>query len=118
VLPRAVQLPPALLERLTELYLCGEKGECAVLYTPGNDEAFAVLSADLGRTTRLTRGNGDWRGAAVTISAAAVTDAEQDARSTANERRADAIRAGKVNIREVRKRQVFIGDEPVGQPFD
>lgn len=118
VLPRAVPLPPALLERLTELYLCGEKGECAVLYTPGNDEAFAVLSADLGRTTRLTRGNGDWRGAAVTISAAAVTDAEQDARSTANERRADAIRAGKVNIREVRKRQVFIGDEPVGQPFD
>ncbi len=113
VYPKGTMLPPALRERLTEYDACGGDRPCNVIFRPAAQEAIVVGRSS---TRRIAKGKGDWdqsvaEAASKAIDVAATEDNDVKVRNS-------AFAAGKVEIRTVQKRQVFIDGKPVGQPFD
>ncbi len=145
ILPVPVALPDDLRRRLTQYDACADAGACAVIYTPGANEAFVARAAtrcgskaqcpsivvdiegNPARTlpammaTRLTRGPKGWLTDETQPRLRTLTPAERkvrDAAARAEEaRRAAVIRSRAVEVREVRRRQIFVGGEPVGEAF-
>ncbi len=123
ILPQKVALEPRLRERLTDYDACQPSGICELHYVPG--EAYAVMIRAPDRNCRdcapvvslLVRGQkGDW-GKGETMNAAVRAENEAIAVRAAQERTAAAVRAGKVELRTVQRRQVFIDGEPFGDPI-
>lgn len=113
VYPKGAVLPAALRERLTEYDACMGQKPCNVIFRPDTDEALVVRSYN---TQRIVKGKGDWNQsnaetASKAIEVAATKDSEIKSRNA-------AFAAGKVEIRTVQQRQVFIDGKPVGQPFE
>jgi hypothetical protein len=121
VLPKPVALPPALIERLSSYNHCRSQGPCFVFYEAGADSAVAIsspvcpdlreggIAEDLCETQvstlRLTRrgwGPGDPARASDEVSRAQL----------------EALRRNQVEIRQVTRRQVFIGGHPAGEAFE
>lgn len=147
ILPKKVLLPPDLRHRLTNYDACDSTGICAVIYTPGAGEVFGARNwspaftgdgnaavATVGRakfitlgenigtqTFRLTRTAKGWFDVEEPLARAA-TLADEKTRTVDAQaeqlRQYDAIRSGDVEIREVRRRQIFVGGKPVGNAFD
>lgn len=115
VKPKAVPLPRDLLVALSQFSPCETKGGCVLFYVPGQADAVAVMKAcrdcgvDVERFSQSA--NGNW---------SRTNDFATPPGSSADRDRAEseAIAAGKVDIREVRRRQVYVGGKPVGAPFE
>ena len=129
VLPDPVPVPQALREQLTEWNGCGGEsaGPCTVLYKKDSTEALAARDACIaGLTLRtvdqtLTAGSSGCKftryrriGDAWTM---AGTDEERPLDAPQLAALKAGLAAGKVEIRTVPSRQVFVGGVPVGDPF-
>lgn len=113
VYPKGAVLPPDLRERLTEYDACSGERPCNVIFQPEAGEAIVIGRYD---TQRIIKGKGGWgqsaaKAAADAINVAATEENDVKARNA-------AFAAGKVEIRTVQQRQVFIDGKPVGQPFE
>ena len=125
VLPVNVPVPPALRGRLADRGECGDdKDHCTLLYTSGATEAFAVRDSCLERKideasaryapscepTYYRLEIGEWKEGGKSY----------DADWTPEQRGAlkKGLAEGKVEIRSVPSRRLFVGGVPVGQPFE
>lgn len=144
VRPAAVPLPPALrdavLGRPSRPGACTGEGECLLFWRPGQTTAIVLMdhcAAPLidrdGQTVPRVRcsiepailelASGRWRDAVggdgidsrALTEPAGVTPTEE---RMVLERQRAAIDRGEVEIREVRRRQLFIGDRPEGNSFE
>lgn len=133
VRPAAVELPDELRRAVTDRG-CFGTGECFLFWTPGATTAVAVLDgcaeSIVGReaqsnpdtictieVTALEFRDGE------RIAAESLDDFSEDRISQEEEERGlraerAALDAGRVEIRTVTRRQVFIGDRPVGNAFE
>ncbi|MHA6722591.1 DUF4153 domain-containing protein [Sphingomonas sp. RS2018] len=124
VLPQAVPLPPGLVALLPGWDACGDTSNrgCVVLYRPGANEAVMVAGGCVAQpgserhvtvcaVRRLALAGGKWR--VVEPYQAAPTS---DEATTAALREAAA--QGAVEVRDVTRRQVFIGGRAVGDVFE
>jgi len=103
VFPKGSSLSPDLRARLTEWDACGTAAPCHVIIRP--DEVLVVRP---GTVAMLTLRDGKW-----TSTNEAVTPAPIDERALAR-----AFGQGRVEIRDVKRRQVFIDGKPVGAAFE
>lgn len=114
ILPRPVALPDDLKQILAQRWRCGD-ARCTLFFLSDSqallftDRCFDPLSS-CADPTRLARGPSGW--AEVDASTPPVTDA------ATRRAVADAYRAGRIEIRTVPRRQVFVGGKPVGDPFE
>jgi len=131
ILPAKVPLDAKLRARLTQYDACRTAkpmDKCELRYVPGED--FALVTHLPGsdcpdcapETILLLRGaRGDWGNASDEIngSADAVINALKNASAIRAEKmkEAAAIRAGKVEVRMVQRRQLFINGRPFGDPL-
>ncbi|MBA16960.1 MAG: hypothetical protein CMN73_11500, partial [Sphingomonas sp.] len=139
ILPTEVALPDSLSEVIGGVWGCARDRGCTLLYTEGADEAFvlpndcfaapeqpveaqskpesnprAVLEPapfyGVGcKGTRLVRTDDGW----ANVSA---LDAERGEAQSARLR--EGFARGDIEIRTVESRQIFVGGEPVGEPFE
>lgn len=123
ILPRTVPLEAGLRQRLVNENACGSRGDCVVHYVPPQDYAVVVA----GRPPRcngcsetihlLKRDKGKW------FVDNSFSIAENDIAGKKSAAESDiaakiaAIRAGKVEMRPVQQRQLFIDGKPAGSPM-
>ncbi|HEY4545399.1 MAG TPA: DUF4153 domain-containing protein [Pedomonas sp.] len=108
VLPKGSELPADFKKQLTSHDACGLNAPCVVLHEAGSREAIVVTL----HTVNMWRQDGGiWRN--VTYD---TRDPEALAAST--QQQAAALKAGQVEIRPVARRQVYVGGQPVGPPFE
>ncbi|MEE4451557.1 DUF4153 domain-containing protein [Novosphingobium resinovorum] len=105
VLPHGSQLPAALYEELSGYSACYTAKACVVRHEPGSREAVIVTSSG----TSLYRLDGDaWKA--------------DDRNPVRSEKQGDRIRegvaAGKVEVRTVTRRQVYVDGLPLGETFE
>lgn len=119
IIPQKVPLDQKLRERLTDYNACGASGPCLLRYVAGAPYAvvMSLPRADCsqcnpGVPRLLLRGKGDW-GEPDYGPMLAVDVDKNGAR-----RRLDAVKAGKVELRIVQRRQLFVDGKPVGSTFD
>lgn len=129
--PVKVPLPDALRSALASPGrfgggVCREEGRCYLFWTPGDRTAAVVhdpcpSGADKPSTgcymqfATLVQHGDDWVDAMATPSPITVDAGREDA-DAAQRRR--AVEQGAVEVREVTRRQLFIGGEPVGGIFE
>lgn len=136
VLPVAVPVPLALREKLTDWQGCStdQKNRCTLLYTPGATEAVSISQScidDLARdpeekglrgvpVIRVLRSGCGGSRYRLTGDTWQRVDENTRAPLTSAERAAlkAGEAAGKVEIRSVPARRVFVGGVPVGDPFE
>lgn len=109
---------------------CTGKGDCYLYWRPADATAVAImdrcpsgLPKDSHRfscgvkETVLTRSSGRWlRPNDAPLSSGPTPTVQQQ--SVEETRRRGALRRGEIEVREVRRRQVFIGGEPIGSDFE
>jgi len=114
VVPRSIPVPPQMREELARTGACSG-GECFLLWDGNASEAFAVsfrCPECETQTARLLRdARGQWSIADPDI----VANAARPQQNAALRR---AVAAGRVEVRTVPRRQVFIDGRPVGQLFE
>ena len=117
ILPVDVVLPEALSAAIIRLDDCQSAKRCLLLHTVGSDEAIQLIQycEDCAPTTnRYLRDGSEWR----------VGNRLDNDIGSPNERRrrnsglGQSIDSRKVAVREVKRRQIFVGDEPVGDVFE
>ncbi len=115
ILPVAVPIPDALATAIAQNNDCEGAVQCVLLYNAGASDAMQIVqSCDTCNafTNRYVLRDGIWKtGIDFSGDGTVNGDAEQRAR-------AKAIGEGKVSIRDVKRRQVFVRDEPVGDVFE
>ena len=124
ILPVPVPVPPALRDRLAHSDMCGSSQSCVLLYRPGEDSAVLIATPcdTCDPTIRpVYARDGKWEERQGGGPAMVWTpDAVKEGYPSAAEREAvkTAIDQGKVEIRPVERRQLFIDGKPAGQPFE
>ena len=135
--PAGTQVPPALLRAVQDDYdmrSCGRRGDCRFYFRPAEGAVIVVADecttirrraeadrATLGEcglnTTVFAERNGRWDRVDTRVARTrpAMT-AEQERASLTRE--GDALRRGEVEIRRVERRQLFVGGQPVNEPFE
>lgn len=109
---------------------CTGKGECFLFWQPAEPVAVAVMdrcasgpppegrryACNLKRIVLIHSG-GRWHDPEEgPVGAPVTTTPAQEA--AAQRRQREALRQGRIEVREVRRRQVFVGGEPVGSEFE
>ena len=118
ILPRPVPLPPGLRQRIAGFDACTALHRCTLLYLPGALEATLVGSGtNDAPTVQLKAGTAGWVTLAEASSNAAWDRHRADNAATIA-RRTAAVARGEVEVREVKRRQIFIGGEPAGEVFE
>lgn len=124
ILPAKVVLPEALRDRLANSDMCGSSQACTLLYLPGETSA-VLITTPCDNCDPMIRPvyaqDGKWeerQGGSMAMTVPAVSfkggyPTEADRRVVA-----DAIRQGKLEIKPVQRRQLFIDGRPAGQPFE
>ena len=107
ILPRPVELPAALHEKLSQYNACGLHGPCAVIHEAGSDEAIIVVGQNV---TLWHREGASWQPVEPAYGIAAPLRVRP-------EQLDKAVAAGKVEVRTIQRRQVFIDGQPVGADF-
>jgi hypothetical protein len=107
ILPRGTTLPEALVDRMTDYAACWNSGPCVVLHRPGSHEAVIANRTD---ANVWTDSDGPWR-----LRPVSRPYANDKART---ERIEQGLKDGKVEIRNVTRRQIFVDGEPVGSDFE
>jgi hypothetical protein len=105
ILPRKIALPEQLLQKLPNYNACGSEGFCAVVHEAGSDEAI-IQQGNRVRVWKQEGGN--WK--------AVPLIAPYPGRERMDELER-AVAAGKVEIRRLDIRQVYVNGQPVGDPF-
>lgn len=121
VLPAGAALPPQLIDALGSGYHCRSDTRCTVLILSANEavvfneNCFAYANSDAKPTTyscmggdRFVLRDGSWTEVQDTR---LIAPAERD-------QAASGYKEGKVEVRTVPRRQVFVGGVPVGAPFE
>lgn len=126
ILPRKVALPVGLRAALEQNIQCPKEG-CVLLYEDGSDIALAVTPSNCDVRNlpvgELPRGQCDpnvqtlYRNGEVWLPIRLET-LPAKARASRQKLLAEAMARGAVEIRDVRRRQVFVAGEPVGQAFE
>ncbi|KQS01598.1 hypothetical protein ASG11_17595 [Sphingomonas sp. Leaf357] len=131
VLPRAVPVPEDLRKLLTDWTACtaNDKNRCTLLYASGSAEAIAlrdtcidelrsqdgkakapVIRIDRCGPAHFILRDGKWR------------ELRDNEKAPIDEAQIEALKAalaaGRVDVRPVTVRQVFVGGVPVGEPFE
>ena len=117
ILPSDTVLPEALSAAIIRTDDCQSAKRCVLLYSTGSDEAIQLIQycencAPI--TNRYLRSDDEWR----------TSNGSNKNNGTPNEQRlrniafGESIGSGKISVREVKRRQVFVGDEPVGDAFE
>jgi hypothetical protein len=117
ILPVDVAIPEVLSAAIARQDNCESAKRCLLLYEAGNDEAIQLIQycEDCAATTNhYARKGSDWQ-VSSRLNAAPVSPDAQKRRNTAV---GTSIDAGKVTVRDVKRRQVFVGDEPIGDVFE
>ncbi|HEX8238585.1 MAG TPA: DUF4153 domain-containing protein [Allosphingosinicella sp.] len=135
VFPAGVAVPPelqaAVVRRTGRLGFCAGSGECFLFWRPGERIAVAVMDpcpdgqsneasrsgCELRQTPVHERG-GRWLLPEEVLGEEVTREAAADLQAARRARQRDALRRGRVEVREVGRRQVFIGGEPVGPVFE
>lgn len=115
ILPVAVSIPDALATAIARNNDCEGAAQCVLLYDAGASEAVqAVQSCDRCNifTIRYVLREGEWK-TAPDFSGNGKPDGDAERRAHGKQ-----LDEGKVSIREVRRRQVFVGDDAVGDAFE
>ena len=116
ILPVAVPIPDELVTAIARGNDCNNSTQCILLYDAGASEAMQIVQSSCETcnafTIRYVLRDGVWFSEIDSPGGGIVVD---DAKRRA---RAKALDEGKVSIREVKRRQVFVGDEPVGDIFE
>jgi len=114
--PQTVPLPASLRQSVSDYAGCTKTARCVLFYAPGATSALLVgklwAGAERVDARQLREFGGAWN---ETTDLKPEPAAEIDKR---NARQATALAAGQVEIRTVERRQVLVGGEPVGQPFE
>lgn len=134
VLPAAVPVPLALRQRLTDWQACRSDREngCILLYTPGAREAVSISQSCIDDLVREPQSAKASAPIVATLSGCGVSRyrrtgddwmrLDDDARAPLTPPERAALKAGaaagKVEIRAVPARRVFVGGVPVGDPFE
>jgi hypothetical protein len=106
ILPRKIALPAQLLKELPNYHACGQEGLCTVIHDAGSNEAVIQQGARV----RLWQRKGDTWVAAPNINP--YPGAERLAEIE------NSMATGKVEIRNVTRRQLFVDGEPIGDLFE
>lgn len=112
VFPAGATLPPALRTRIAEVWQCRGDARCAVHLLPGGKEA-ALLWCGGGASgcypgaSLFQLRDGKW----VEAGNAARPRNRLDKSKT-------LIESGRFEIRTITRRQIFLGDTPIGEPFE
>ncbi|HEX8534507.1 MAG TPA: DUF4153 domain-containing protein [Allosphingosinicella sp.] len=116
ILPQPVPLPPELSRILATGSICAA-GDCTVFWQPGASEAVAIgfgCPECAAGVTRLVRGpEGDWQ--TMNVESPAQAFPQQMGQDPQAQR--GAVAAGRVEIRDVRRRQVYVDGQPVSGTF-
>jgi hypothetical protein len=130
--PVPADLREAVLGRPGRPGACAGKGECFLFWRPGERIAVAVMDpcpdgkvdlqrrfrCDLKRTVLASTGGG-WGVFGQELPVSLSISTAGPAREVADQKRQrEAIRRGEVEVRDVTRRQVFVGGEPVGDSFE
>ncbi len=114
--PQTVPLPAPLRQALTNFNGCTKAARCVLFYQPGATSAVLVGKPWSGAVQidarRLRAVDGDWYEVPDMETVPEADIAKRNARQSA------ALAEGQVEIRTVERRQVFVGGEPVGEPFE
>jgi hypothetical protein len=129
VLPAQAPVPAGLREavlgRPGRPGACIGKGDCFLVWEPGQPMAVAIMDrcpsptaidkyrCDLSRTIIVESG-GRW----IPSELQAQTAYDPDRMEEAQKRRREALRRGDAEVRDVTRRQLFVGGEPVGELFE
>lgn len=117
VLPVNIPIPDALSAAINREDNCQSAKRCVLLYAAGADEAVQLIQycEDCDATTnRYAREGDEWR-----VSTRANNGPSgRDVQKRRNTAVGQSIDANKVSVRNVARRQVFVGDEPVGNTFE
>jgi hypothetical protein len=111
ILPTKTPLPDYLRKVIVDSDTCPEERKCVVLYAPGARSAVGVSEPcdDCEVTiTEFEFVDGKWE------RASPYNDEPSDQRDARRKRQSTALRGNQVEIREVTRRQLFIGGEPAG----
>ncbi|HEV2816738.1 MAG TPA: DUF4153 domain-containing protein [Allosphingosinicella sp.] len=113
VLPAGTPIPEAVRRFVARAGRCGETNACVLIFGPGPDRASLVSTdADCARcdprVMTYYRSGQDWLGAPAPRPGDEARHARLDA----------AVRAGRVEVREVPRRQVFVDGVPVDEAFE
>lgn len=118
VLPDAVPVPDPLRRALARGSICAA-GNCTLFWKPGDKEAVALgfgCPNCLASATRLSLDpKGEWQPQA--IEAQPIPGAVDGRFKAIGDSQRRAVADGRVELREVVRRQVFIDGEPVAAPF-
>ncbi len=117
VLPVDIAIPDALSAAIGRQENCQSARRCVLIYTAGADEAVQLTQycADCDAiTNRYVRDGDGWQ----VSNSASKGFSTGDAQKRRNRAIGQLIDTKKVSIREVKRRQIFVGDEPVGDIFE
>lgn len=124
ILPKRVALPEGLRTRLAGSDMCGSSQSCVLLYQPGESSAVLITtpcdSCDpMARPIYAREGQWQDQQDGGPVAVWPVAPSRQAVPSDAKRRAiAEAIRQGRVDIRPVQRRQLFIDGKAAGQPFE
>lgn len=121
IVPRPVRIPPGLSQALSDFNACREGAKCFLFFEQGSTNAVAVSGPDCPEkvdtvharemcetdVTALRFTAEGWR--PVEAIHSSIRDGQAESQ---------ALRRNEVEIREVARRQVFVGGRPVGEPFE
>jgi len=130
VLPHGTAVPEDLKKLVADDYPCGTRGKCTLTFLPGGSEALliddgcfatpppapvetratsvAVPDCSQSNPARFVRKDEKW----------AAASSAHSPRDTPDVPAAVAYSAGRIEVRKVERRQVFVGDRPVGDAFE
>lgn len=134
ILPGAVSVPQGLRDLLIDYDACGENNDrCTLLYAAGDSGAVVVNDTCIDRLTGNPGSRQQRAGSTAVIIAHGTSCPVTRYRQTAGKwakvesvapdaaRRAalkQGLAAGAIEVRTVPRRQLFVGDVPVGDPFE
>jgi hypothetical protein len=135
ILPRQVELPAPLRQRIGGQNSCAERGLCILLYQPGASNAVLVMPSECAGApsdSYLLRSNcapdvsifyetnGQWSSSPPPLIDESAEPSGEDIKAREAQARADraALDHNQVEIRTVPRRQVFVGGRPAGEPFE
>lgn len=117
VIPQDIPLPKELLNVLARDVPCQTATHCLLLYKEGDVEAIQVVQqceSCVTITNRFVSKNGGWISRFdIAIDKTSVAEAERRRKALSR-----TIGEKPITIREVKRRQVFVGDEAVGEAFE
>ena len=123
ILPEKVALPEDLKVRLSGSDMCGSSEACVLLYRPGENSAVLINTPcqncdAMIRPVYAVQGRWQERQGMMPVAVSPVTAPGRYPNETERRTVAEAIRQGKLEIRPVERRQLFIDGKPAGQPFE